>query len=466
MVNSTRSSNNHIVINHLDNIKSISTKDKLIHSLRKFYTHSPGAVAAHYSLHDTTPTTFIVQSNCYDTDFTAFVQRFNELALKNYTKERMPPKHCEKNMWLVKPCGQNQGRGIEIFSSVPEIRKFLLSKPSLTAWIVQKYIERPMLYNGRKLDIRVWAIITHKRELYFYRHGYIRTSSDTYNLESRENHVHLTNNCLQRYRKNYGAFEEGNTISYSTFIQYLSEQFPGKEFNFESQFIARMRDIILDCYLSVRNELNQSGRRNCFELLGFDFLMDEDFRLWLLEVNTNPYLGIPNKYIEGLLPKMLNDMFEIVLDPYVKPWNGYPVKEVDNQFELIYNDIRKINKRRSFAVRVYPFSTEMYSPERKIGPSTKNVFSIAVKELANEGATDDSYIHSIDQLMSGIKNARSLNLYEQKDLSKALKTLSEGTKCNTFFEGPIFNSIKQLLYTPKCDLPEEFKTYIVHPKLK
>ena len=46
-----------------------------------------------------------------------------------------------------------------------------------------------------------------------------------------------------------------------------------------------------------------SGRRkNDFELFGFDFLIDEDFRVWLIEVNTNPYLGIPNEYIRGMLP--------------------------------------------------------------------------------------------------------------------------------------------------------------------
>ena len=53
-----------------------------------------------------------------------------------------------------------------------------------------------------------------------------------------------------------------------------------------------------------------------FELFGYDFLVDEDFRLWLIEVNTNPYLGIPNKFISELLPKMIDDMFELTLDTH------------------------------------------------------------------------------------------------------------------------------------------------------
>lgn len=43
-----------------------------------------------------------------------------------------------------------------------------------------------------------------------------------------------------------------------------------------------------------------------FELFGYDFLIDEDLRVWLIEVNVNPYLGIPNDFIADLLPKMVD----------------------------------------------------------------------------------------------------------------------------------------------------------------
>jgi len=52
-----------------------------------------------------------------------------------------------------------------------------------------------------------------------------------------------------------------------------------------------MKDIVIDSILSAKKELNVRQRRHCFELLGYDFLIDEDFRTWLLEVNNNPFLG-------------------------------------------------------------------------------------------------------------------------------------------------------------------------------
>jgi tubulin monoglycylase TTLL3/8 len=81
-------------------------------------------------------------------------------------------------MWLVKPANLNQGRGIEIFRTLKQILTFLGSKPLNSLWVVQKYIEKPLLYYGRKFDIRVWVIVTGRNEIYFYRKVYIRTSSD------------------------------------------------------------------------------------------------------------------------------------------------------------------------------------------------------------------------------------------------------------------------------------------------
>ena len=75
--------------------------------------------------------------------------------------------------------------------------RFISSRQRNTNWLVQKYIERPLLYKGRKFDIRVWALVTSKIEIYFYTNGYLRTSSDDYDLNNENNYIHLTNNCLQ-----------------------------------------------------------------------------------------------------------------------------------------------------------------------------------------------------------------------------------------------------------------------------
>ncbi len=241
------------------------------------------------------------------------------------------------------------------------MKKFLQSRPSGSYWVVQKYIERPLLYYGRKFDIRIWAVATWKQEFYYYRPGYVRTSSQEYTLDDPLNYIHLTNNCLQQFGNSYGKFEDGNTLGFNRFVKFLKERYPAADF--ARDIVARMKDLMIDTYLATKYELNPSKRRNCFELLGYDFLIDEDLRVWLIEVNTNPYLGVANRYIEGLLPKMLNDLLELVLDPYVIPANKLPERDVANQFELLYDEKAGVCKRQDYSVSLYPLDLKSKTKE-------------------------------------------------------------------------------------------------------
>jgi len=56
-------------------------------------------------------------------------------------------------------------------------------------------------------------------------------------------------------------------------------------------------------------------------------MVDEDFRIWLIEVNSNPYIGAPNTFTKGLVPKMVDEMLGIVLDPFYPPCQCYKAPE-------------------------------------------------------------------------------------------------------------------------------------------
>jgi len=83
--------------------------------------------------------------------------------------------------------------------------------------------------------------------------------------------------------------------------------------------IPRIKDIIIDSFLSVKNQVNPNNRKNHFELFGYDFMIDEDFRVWLIEINSNPYIGTPSAFTRDLVPKMVDEMLQIVLDPIYPP---------------------------------------------------------------------------------------------------------------------------------------------------
>lgn len=86
----------------------------------------------------------------------------------------------------------------------------------------------------------------------------------------------------------------------------------------------QMTATILHSYEAVRSKLKFG--KHSFELVGYDFMVvpvidDSDpdapctFKTSLIEANTNPCLEESNQLLKDLIPRMLDDMLKIVLDP-------------------------------------------------------------------------------------------------------------------------------------------------------
>lgn len=113
-----------------------------------------------------------------------------------------------------------------------------------------------------------------------------------------------------------------------------------------------MKDIMIDCFLAAFNQLNPTKRDNCFELMGFDFLIDEDFRVWLIEVNTNPYFGVQNVHLPQFIDNLVDDTFRLTLDKII----GREISDCSrvSKYEILFSGTKGINKRRSFNEPIYP----------------------------------------------------------------------------------------------------------------
>lgn len=62
-----------------------------------------------YTIFDSTPTSFLLTAGVDDNEYANFVARYRDIVKQSFTKECIPAKHCEANMWLVKPANLNQG---------------------------------------------------------------------------------------------------------------------------------------------------------------------------------------------------------------------------------------------------------------------------------------------------------------------------------------------------------------------
>ena len=78
--------------------------------------------------------------------------------------------------------------------------------------------------------------------------------------------------------------------------------------------IEQMKYSIKIAFKSVGNRLLKMNPVLCFEIFGFDFILDNDFNPWILEINSNPGLGISSPVILKLVPRMVDDALRLTID--------------------------------------------------------------------------------------------------------------------------------------------------------
>ena len=232
------------------------------------------------------------------------------------------PKSCYtgKNLWLLKRTNYNRGREIKIFSNLNAIINEIEEAKNdfrCKFLILQKYIEAPLLYNNRKFDIRIWVLFTYTTsnyglEVYVFKQGHLKACSEPFDINSTDLFVHLTNYSVQKYNKNFSKIEIGNEISFETFQNELDKQ--GKNINFYNTVFPKITRIIAISANSAKSKINILNRQNCFEIFGYDFILDNNFEPFLLEINTNPGLEISSPLIEMLVPRMIDDAFRLTID--------------------------------------------------------------------------------------------------------------------------------------------------------
>ncbi len=101
--------------------------------------------------------------------------------------------------------------------------------------------------------------------------------------------------------------------------------------------------------------MNLLKRRYCFEIFGYDFILDKNFNPYLLEININPGLEIISPLIKILLPRMIDDAFKLTIDqeflssskfseePSIFPVEGYTNEENMWDEYIIYIISKSIN---------------------------------------------------------------------------------------------------------------------------
>src|SRR3990167_1950561 len=217
-----------------------------------------------------------------------------------------------QNIWIVKPAGLSRGRGIRVFNSLAEIHLAVKSKD--LGFVIQKYMENPLLYKNRKLDIRQWVLVTDWNPLsvWFYDECYVRLCASEYDPSNLKNRFsHLTNISVNKNAKNFDA--EDGFLSQETFAQYLkSLNSPLSTDPFFELIQPRMKEIVRASLECVQDMVE--NRKNSAEMYGYDFCVDDALNVWLIEVNSSPAWDYSSSVTERLIKMASEDYVKVMID--------------------------------------------------------------------------------------------------------------------------------------------------------
>ncbi|KAJ1459998.1 tubulin-tyrosine ligase family-domain-containing protein [Pelagophyceae sp. CCMP2097] len=289
----------HQRLNHFRNGRELCRKDLLVKNLKRTKrTLQRDGQLEQAKAHDFMPLSFVLPR-----EYSMFVEEFKRSG----------------GVWIMKPIGSAQGKGIFLFSRLSEISDWRTTpaqskdeaRAEPEAYVVQRYIPNPYLIGGKKFDIRLYVLVTSFSPLvaYLYRGGFARFSHTRYSSDPADianNFVHLTNVAIQKTAENYDVRSGGKKDLKS--LKLLMAARHGLD-AVDQLFLAIER-VVVRSLLSVQHVM--IADKHCFELFGYDILIDDDLKPWLIEVNASPSLTANTREDYVLKCDLLNDTLDIV----------------------------------------------------------------------------------------------------------------------------------------------------------
>ncbi|KAI3356017.1 hypothetical protein L3Q82_017287 [Scortum barcoo] len=220
-----------------------------------------------------------------------------------------------RQKWIIKPPASARGIGIQVihkWSQLPRKRPLL----------VQKYIHKPYLISGNKFDLRIYVYVTSYDPLriYIFSDGLVRFASCKYSSSMKtlgNKFMHLTNYSVNKKNSEYQANSDdkacqGHKWALKALWQYLGSKGVNTTLIWE-----KIKDIVIktviasEPYVNTLLKMHLQTPYSCHELFGFDIMLDEKLKPWILEVNISPSLHSNTALDVSVKGQMIRDLLNL-----------------------------------------------------------------------------------------------------------------------------------------------------------
>jgi tubulin polyglutamylase TTLL6/13 len=223
--------------------------------------------------------------------------------------------------FIVKPEGLSQGQGIFLTTNFEEVAP-------TDHYVVQRYLTTPYLINGLKFDLRIYVLIygCDPMRLFIFKEGIARFCTEPYSPPEQTNitnmNMHLTNYAVNKLSDKFinnrdsTKTDVGHKRSLESIWKHIDCN-GGKS----KDLISKIKRSIVKTLIAVQPSLshiyhycqpNDIANDMCFELLGFDVILDSDLIPYILEVNQAPSFNTDSPLDDSVKTKLLTETFKIL----------------------------------------------------------------------------------------------------------------------------------------------------------
>ncbi|XP_053405846.1 tubulin polyglutamylase ttll6-like isoform X28 [Mercenaria mercenaria] len=218
--------------------------------------------------------------------------------------------------YILKPESGCQGRGIWVTKNPKDV------KPH-EHMICQHYMSRPLLIDGFKFDLRIYVLVTScdPLRIFVFKDGLARFATNKYMEPTHGNvdnvYMHLTNYAINKHSEDFVRDDEaGSKRRISTTNRYMAR----KGYDVDKMW-ADIDDTIIKTLIAAHSVLKHNYRTcfpnhvkgsACFEILGFDVILDRKLRPYVIEVNHSPSFGTDSELDREIKGALVYDTLQLV----------------------------------------------------------------------------------------------------------------------------------------------------------
>ena len=320
-------------INHFPSESCLVNKSKLVASLRAYGQRQPtGALLVD-----------------------EFLQPSYRLSDKQEREEflaQLPTQDTVENLWILKPANLSQGNGIKVIWDFANFKeqlqtnngKLTVENYGLQDYIIQKYIQNPLLLEGRKSEVRLYWLLASVEPLIvlMFHEGTVRLNTLPFKLDEFENQlIHVTNVHQQKQHPDY----DPHAIlkwSFADLQAYLLENNHTLDQNYLNKyFMPRCCDIIRTVVAANIETLRKNAfHGQHFGLYGADIILDDALNPWLTEIQKSPGLSYSDAIKQQVIPPMIGETFNIINEIRQRKLNNQRLQHLDSvtHFQWVVNE--------------------------------------------------------------------------------------------------------------------------------